>query len=100
MHARRIRGATAQLLVAGTVAAVMQRSAMITAVRETADLQARKLPGLLSMDFRWPGKVVAWRETDNAPVGLRLAAAAWMIGGGRAARSGGVDRCAPLVPHG
>jgi len=79
VHARRIRGATAQLLVVGTVAAVMRWSAMMTAIRETADLQARKLPGLLSMDFRWPGNVVAWHGTDNAPVGLGLAAAAWMI---------------------
>ena len=70
----------------------------MTTIDETIEVQARKLPGLLSTVFGWLGNAFAWLKRNRARVWLRLAVAAWMIRGGRAARSG-VDRRAPAMLH-
>jgi hypothetical protein len=57
----------------------------MTTIDETIEVQARKLPGLLSTVFRWPGNVLAGLKRDQARV--------WLI---PAARSG-ADRRAPVV---
>jgi hypothetical protein len=70
----------------------------MTTIDETIEVQARKVPGLLSTVSRWPGNALAWLKRDKARVWLRLAVAAWMIrrpaGGAR-----GVDRRAPVALH-
>ncbi|MGO8892991.1 MAG: hypothetical protein ACLP8X_11140 [Streptosporangiaceae bacterium] len=68
----------------------------MTTIHETIEVQARKLPGLLSTVFRWLGNALARLERDKARAWLRLAVAAWMIRGGRAARSG-MDRRARVL---
>jgi hypothetical protein len=59
----------------------------MTTIDETIEVHARKLPGLLSTVFGWPGNALARLKRDKARV--------WLV---PAARSG-ADRRAPVVLH-
>jgi hypothetical protein len=70
----------------------------MTTIHELIDVHAGKLPGLLGTVSHRVEDVLAWLRKVRADVWLRLAAAASMMAGGRAAR-GGVDRRAPVVSY-
>ena len=69
----------------------------MTTIHELIDVHAGKLRGLLGI-VSLVGDVVAFLRKVRADVWLRMAAAAWMMAGGRVARGGG-GRRAPVVSY-